>query len=361
MDDAKRRENVLIVDDDPQNLSTLTKTLQRAGMVARPVLTGERAIEAALFEPPDLVLLDVMLPDLSGFEVCRRLKSDERLSDIPVIFLSGLRRPEDKVEGLRAGGVDFVSKPFSADEIVARVQTHLHVRELQLQLQERNEVLERRVAEQVKAATASQMATIFALAKLAEARDDDTGRHIERVQSLARTLAEGLRRADSYTPQIDDLYIDTLDQTASLHDIGKVGITDAVLLKPGPLTDEEFGIMKTHCAVGSETLAKVLERFPDNRFLRMGVDVARSHHERWDGSGYPERLRGDAIPLSARIVAVADVYDALTSNRCYRSALQHEEVVRTIREGSGRQFDPAVVAAFEANEGVFRRIRLAME
>jgi putative two-component system response regulator len=352
--------SILIVDDAPENLRLLAAVLKRGGLTPRPVAGGRLAIEAAVSDPPDLVLLDVSMPDMSGFDLCRWFKQDERLSGIPVIFISGLQGTDDKVEAFRVGGVDYISKPFQDQEVLARVNTHLRLRRLQVEMVSHTAHLEQRVAEQVKALTASQMATIFALAKLAEARDDDTGRHIERVQTFGRMLAEQMREMRLHVTQLTGAFIDNLYQTACLHDIGKVGVPDAILLKPGKLTAEEFDEMKKHSVLGADTLAAVLKRHPDNQFLRMGVDVARSHHEKWDGSGYPDGLKGAAIPLSARIVALADFYDALTSIRCYRPAFGHEETCMLIRECSGNHFDPDVVAAFKAQEHRFKSIRQEM-
>ena len=355
--DDIRGSTVLVVDDAPENLRLLAAVLKRGGLVPRPVTSGRLAIEAAVADPPDLVLLDVRMPEMSGGDVCRWFKQDERLRNIPIIFISGLHGTDDKVEAFRVGGVDYISKPFQDQEVLARVQTHLRVRRLQVDLASHNQQLEQRVAEQVLAVTASQLATIFALAKLAEARDDETGQHIERVQTFSRMLAEQMREMRSCVVQLSQAFVDNLYQTASLHDIGKVGTPDAVLLKPGTLTAEEFAQMREHCALGADTLATVLARYPDNQFLRMGVEVARSHHERWDGGGYPDGLRGVAIPLAARIVALADFYDALTSVRCYRPAFSHEDTRRMIEQGSGSHFAPDVVAAFSALEGRFRAIR----
>jgi len=353
--------SVLLVDDAPDNLRALATIIRRAGLVPRPVTSGRSAIEAAVVDPPDLIVLDVNMPEMSGFEVCRWLKQDERLNDIPVIFISGLLDAADKVEAFRVGGADFISKPFDEAEVLARINAQLRLRRLQSQLVEYSQQLEQRVAQQVQVATASQMATIFALAKLAEVRDDDTGQHIERVQTWSKLLALQLRETGGRAAQLNDLFIDTLFQTAPLHDIGKVGIPDAVLLKPGKLDPVEFSEIKKHCALGASTLEAVVRRYPDNQFLRMGIQVARSHHEKWDGSGYPDGLKGDAIPLPARIVAVADFYDALTSRRCYRPAFCHDETSRMIHEGNGTHFDPDVVTAFGTLGDQFKRIRHEMQ
>ncbi len=349
--------NILVVDDSRENLRLLATVLKRGGLHPRPVTSGALAIEAALAEPPDLVLLDITMPDMSGLDVCRWLKLDDRLKSIPVLFISGRLSSEDKLEAFAAGGLDYISKPFEETEIIARIRTHLRLHWLQQDAESRNDVLSRRVAEQVRAVTASQLATIFAIAKLAEARDDDTGRHIERVQSFARLLAESMQRMKIHSNMLTDRYIDTLYQTASLHDIGKVGVRDGILQKRGPLTGDEFREMQKHCALGADTLAMVLKRHPDNEFLRMGEQVARSHHERWDGSGYPNGLKGAAIPLAARIVAVADVYDALTSDRCYRAAVSPDVTCGMIHSGMGAHFDPELEAPFAAVEDRFQRLR----
>ncbi len=353
-------ESVLIVDDAPENLRLLAAVLRRACLVPRPVTSGRFAIEAAASEPPDLVLLDLGMPGMSGLSVCRWFKQHPRLREIPVIFISGHRGTDDKVAAFRAGGIDYVTRPFEEAEVVARVKTHLRLRQLRLEQDSYTLQLEAANAEQVKAVAASELAAVIALAKLAEARDDDTGHHIERVQTFGRALAEKMREMGAHVMQLSSTFIDNLYQTASLHDIGKVGTPDSILMKPGRLTAGELDVMKAHCALGARTLSVLLERYPDNQLFRMGVEVARSHHERWDGTGYPDGLRSAAIPLDARIVAVADFYDALASKRCYRPAFSHEDTCAMIAEGSGTHFDPAVVAAFQAIEGEVRRIRLQM-
>ena len=359
--DDVRGSSVLIVDDAAEDLRHLAAVLKRGGLVPRPVLSGRLAIEAAVIDPPDLVLLDIRIPEMSGLDICRWFKRDERLRGIPIIFISGLQGADDKVEAFRAGGIDYVSKPFQEQEVLIRVKTHLGLRQLQARLASNNAQLEQQVAEQVKTISASQMATIFALAKLAESRDKGTGRHIERVRIFGKMLAEQMREMRLHVARLTTSFIDDLYETAALHDIGKVGIPDSVLLKPEKLTVEEFAEMKKHCELGADTLLVVLRRYPDNQFLRMGVDVARSHHERWDGSGYPDGLWGAAIPLAARIVGLADFYDALTSNRCYRPALSHADACHMIQEASGTHFEPDVVTAFSALDSQFQCVRHEMQ
>jgi putative two-component system response regulator len=347
---------VLIVDDNPEILRLLIAVLEHGGLEPRPVTSSRLAIESAVTDPPDIVLLDVNMPEMSGVD-------DNGLKEIPIIFLSGLGETSDKVEAFRAGGVDYVTKPFQAEEVLARIKTHLRLSQLQAKLVSNNLQLEQRIVEQFDVVTAGQRATIFALAKLAEVRevrDEDTCQHIERVQIFSRMLAEQIREMRLYPVQFSQSFINDLYETACLHDIGKVGTPDAILLKPGRLTHEELAEMKKHCVLGSHTLSMVLKRHPNNQFLRMGVDVARSHHEKWDGSGYPDGLQGAAIPIAARIVALADSYDAMTSKRLYHPAFSHEKASRMIREGSGTHFDPAVVTAFSALDGRFQNIRQEM-
>ncbi|MGD1069577.1 MAG: HD domain-containing phosphohydrolase [Bryobacteraceae bacterium] len=343
---GENQRNIMVVDDQPVNLKLMEEVLSRQGYGVRSFPRGRLALAAAAQKPPDLILLDVTMPEMDGFEVCRRLRSDAALSAIPVIFLSALEETEDKLAAFRSGGFDYVTKPFEPEEIKARIETHLRLRDLQAAVERHNQELELVVERQVLEIASAQMATIFALAKLAESRDGVTGKHLERVQKLCRLLAVEVRKCSPYRAWITDDYVHDLYHASPLHDIGKVAIPDAILLKPGALTTEEFTVMQTHAALGAETLELVLERHPANGFVRMGIEIARSHHEKWNGSGYPDGLTGDEIPFSARIMAVADVYDALRSQRCYKEAQSHEESCDIIVQGSGNHFDPEVVRAF---------------
>ncbi|MCU0845968.1 MAG: response regulator [Spirochaetes bacterium] len=336
--------NILIVDDTPANLTLLTGMLKEKGHRVRPVPGGRLALKAVESEPPDLILLDINMPDMDGYEVCGRLKQDVRFRDIPVIFISALTEALDKVKAFGTGGVDYITKPFQFEEVEARVETHLKLRRYQMSL-------EVQVAEQVQDICESQLSTIFALSKLAESRDNDTGRHIERVQTYCRMIAEKLRSAKSYVSIIDRVFIENVSSASPLHDIGKVAIPDNVLLKPGKLTPEEFDVMKTHALVGASTMEAVQQVYPKNEFINMGISIARSHHERWDGTGYPDGLKGDDIPLSARIMAIADVYDALRSVRCYKGAFTREQSRAAIEDAIGTQFDPEMVKVFISLEG----------
>ncbi len=335
--------DILLVDDMPVNLRMLSDMLVAAGYRTRSARSGEMALRAASEQPPDLVLLDIMMPQMDGYEVCRRLKANPALSHVPVIFLSALGDTGDKVEAFAAGAVDYITKPFQIDEVCARVHTHLRLHQLQEEVEAHRHQLEVLVAEQVQEIMDSHIATIFAMARLAESRDDETGTHLERVQSFCGLLGEGVAgRHDG----LDSEFVRHLVHAGPLHDIGKVGISDAILLKPGRLTADEFETMKTHTTVGAQTLEAVQRGNPSNAFIGMGIEIARSHHERWDGGGYPQGIAGDRIPLSSRIMAVADVYDALRSRRVYKPAMPHGEACRIINDGSGSQFDPCVVDVF---------------
>jgi putative two-component system response regulator len=330
------RGDILVVDDTPANLTLLSRMLGERGYRVRPVPSGALALKAAASNPPDLVLLDISMPEMDGFEVCRLMKEDPRLRDVPIIFISALTETEGKVKAFRRGGVDYVTKPFQIEEVEARVETHLRLRNAQAEVARYNHYLEQLVDEKVREISESQLATIFAMVKLAESRDDETGMHIWRVREYCLALANALRELPELAGTLTDPFVRDLYNAAPLHDIGKVGIPDAILLKPGRHTPEEFEIMKTHATLGARTLLEVGEKYPKNSFVTMGAQIAASHHERWDGTGYPRGLAGDGIPLAAQIMSVADVYDALRTPRRYKPAFDHPTSLRTITEGDGR-------------------------
>ncbi|MBF0224860.1 MAG: response regulator [Desulfobacterales bacterium] len=352
----KKTPNILIVDDTPANLTVLGDMLKYEGFQVRPVPNGKLALRAAEKEPPDLILLDIMMPDMDGYEVCLKLKENNNLKDIPIIFISALNDTKDIVKALTSGGVDYITKPFKFEEVKARVRTHLKIHQLQSELEKYNLHLQELVQEQIKEISESQMATIFALAKLAEYRDDDTGSHLDRVRIFCKMLALKLSESSPYKDQIDSKFIDDIYNTSSLHDIGKVGIPDNVLLKPSKLTPEEFEIIKQHTIVGARTMEETLKSYSKNSFIKMGIEVAMSHHEKWDGSGYPLGISGENIPLSGRITAVADVYDALRAKRIYKPAFTHEKSREIILNDSGKHFDPVIVKAFIEIEEDFNKI-----
>jgi putative two-component system response regulator len=354
------RDTVLLVDDNPSNLHLLWKTLDGLGLRLLMANNGKRALDVALSQQPTLVLLDIMMPEMDGFEVCRRLKADPRCADSAVIFLSALEETGDKVRGLELGAVDYVTKPFQPQEAIARVKTHLHLKRLErdlamrnAQLAELNDQLEQKVERRSRQLMQGRDAVIFGLAKLAEARDNETGRHLERMCRYAEILAGNLARL---LPDLKDDGVQVIGTTAALHDIGKIAVPDAILNKPGRLTDAERLLMNRHPSVGGETLMEIDQRWGNDLFLQTAAQIALGHHERWDGSGYPKGLAGEEIPLCARIVALADVYDALTSRRPYKEPWTHEAARDLIIEQSGSHFDPDIVTAFLGEEAEFRRI-----
>jgi putative two-component system response regulator len=338
---------IMVVDDITENLKLLSSLLKKSGYKVFALPRGDLALEAALKTPPDLVLLDVNMPGLNGYETCKRFKNNPVLKSIPILFISALNQPFDKVKAFKSGGVDYITKPFNFEEIKVRVNTHLQLRKMQIALENHNRYLEKQIQEQVRQITESQMETIFALAKMAELRDLETGLHLERVRLLSLSLAQEIQNSTKHCDAIDDLYIDALFNASPLHDIGKIGVRDSVLQKPDKLTDDEYAHIKTHTTIGANTLRMVLKRFPHNNFIVMGVEIAQSHHEHWDGSGYPEGLRTIQIPLSARIVSLVDVYDALRSKRHYKSAISFADTCDIITDNKEKQFDPDIVNAFK--------------
>jgi putative two-component system response regulator len=338
---------ILIIDDSPEAIEVLGKALPKH-YKRQVALSGEKAIKLlnASEELPDLILLDVMMPGMDGYEVCRHLKKDERLKEIPVIYLSSLTDTRDKVKAFEQGGVDYIEKPFQIEEVRARVDIHLKLRFFQKELETYNNNLKEMVEEKVKEISESQIATIFAMAKLAESRDGDTGDHLRRIQIFCRLIAEKLSRHSQYKDRIHADFIEMLQKASPLHDIGKVGIRDVILLKPGRLTPEEYEEMKKHTSIGANTLEEVYQKYPGNYFIKIGIEIAQSHHEKWDGSGYPKGLRGDEIPLSAQIMALVDVYDALRSKRVYKEAYSNAKTLGIMMQGRGKHFNSSLVDTF---------------
>lgn len=344
---------IMIVDDDPMVQSLLESILHTNGSQVCLCGDGHTALKEAENYRPDLILLDIKMPGMDGFQVCERLKQHPRLKEIPVIFLSGLEAPEEKVRGFQVGGVDYITKPFNVEEVQARIGTHLNLCSLRYRLE-----YQKLVDNRIREISEAQQATIFALAKLAEQRDEDTGVHLEHVREYCRLLAHYLSQDSPYSAQIDNDFIECIQYASPLHDIGKVAIPDSILLKPGKLTQEEFEAMKSHAVIGGENLQTVFNRYADNIFIGMGIEIALYHHERWDGAGYPDGLVGRNIPLSARIMALADCYDALCSDRCYRKGFTHEQARDMIVAESGTHFDPEIVKAFLALEQEFRQVMM---
>ena len=347
MNDSHCRHNILIVDDNPENLHLLANALLSEGYLVRAAPNGEMAITMAMNETPDLVIMDINMPDMDGYQVCDHFKAEPTLKSVPIIFLSAMQDTDAKVLAFNHGGVDYATKPFIFEELLTRVSTHIELHQLQQDLELRNESLNQTIFSQQQEISAAQLSTIVSLAKLAESRDDDTGLHIDRVGSFSRRLAQAAQNHSNRNAELNDHYVEMIYHASALHDIGKVGIADAILQKPGKLNSDEFDIMKTHPTIGFLTLESIVKSYPNNQMVGMGSDIAKSHHEKWNGSGYPEGLSGEAIPLSARIVAIADVYDALRSKRPYKTPFSHQQAVDIILEGRGVHFDPELIMLFE--------------
>jgi len=343
---AAARPTVLAVDDTPANLALLSQLLAGHYRV-QLAMSGAKALEIALRRAPDIVLLDVMMPELDGYEVCRRLKADPRTRHVPVIFLTALSSDTDEAEGFAAGAADFVAKPFTPVTLLARLRTHVELKAARDQLLNRNDRLQSELQSRLDEVEKLRDTTLFVMVSLAEFRDEDTGNHVRRTQAYVHELADWLVRQGRAPAGFDAAHIETLTKAASLHDIGKVAVPDSVLLKPGPLTDDEWVQMKAHTVHGATMLQRAADRLGTEAgpLLGYAIQIARHHHEKWDGSGYPDGLRAEAIPLAARLMALADVYDALISRRPYKAALNHAEALRHIEQGQGTHFDPMLVHA----------------
>ncbi len=344
------RPTVLVVDDTPNLIDSLRGILKETYRV-KATIDSERALAIAQEHPqPDIILLDVMMPGMNGYEVCRRLKADPATADIPVLFLTAMAEATDEHTGFEAGAVDYLAKPVSPPILLARLKTHLLLKSARDFLRDKNDYLQQEVERRTREVQAIQDVSIVAMASLAETRDPETGNHIRRTQNYVRLLALHLREHPRFCVTLGaDGYIEMLFKSAPLHDIGKVGIPDHILLKPGRLTPEEFEIMKTHTTLGHNAiLAGEQGLASPGAFLQLAREIIHSHHEKWDGSGYPEGLRGEAIPLSARLMALADVYDALISWRVYKEPMSHEAAMEIIRRGRGTHFDPDIAEAFLA-------------
>ena len=355
----EHRSRVLVVDDESFYLDVLVDLLNSHYRVT-VAKSGEQALKRAMGPPPqDLILLDVMMPEMDGYEVCRQLKQNKRTADIPVIFLTVKGEVEDEIKGFEVGAVDYITKPMSPPIVLSRVKTHLALTKARKLLENQNLILEQRIRERTVEISRTQDVAIFCMASLAETRDSETGNHIHRTQHYVRLLSEYLKDSPDYRAYLDDRTIDLLYKSAPLHDIGKVGVPDRILLKPGKLDGDEWQEMKKHTIYGYEALLRAEEELGSTSFLKVAREIVLYHHERWDGMGYPEGLKGTAIPISGRLMALADVYDALISKRVYKVAYPHTEAVSYILSQRGTRFDPQIVDAFKSLQDEFLRIARA--
>lgn len=332
-----RKQCILVVDDTPENIDILSDILGQDYRI-RVATSGEKALSIVYSdEPPDLILLDIMMPGLSGFEICRRLKANPDRRRIPIIFVTAMTSVEDERQGLELGAVDYITKPISPPIVKARVRTHLA-------LYDQNRELERMVHQRTHELLRTRQQIIHRLGRAAEFKDNETGNHVLRMSHYARLIAE--------QHGLGARYADAIYCTAPMHDIGKIGIPDAILLKPGKLDEEEWKIMHQHPKMGAEIIGK-----HENELLEMARVITLTHHERWDGRGYPNGLKGEDIPLEGRIVAIADVFDALISVRPYKQAFSVEKSIAMMEADTGRHFDPELMPAFKQALPEILRIR----
>ncbi|WP_373976178.1 two-component system response regulator [Chitinibacter sp. SCUT-21] len=354
-----KKADILVVDDTPENLRLVSALLKDLYKV-RVATSGMQALSLAQASPPDLILLDIMMPEMDGYSVCQQLKRQPSTQDIPVIFLTARSEVDDETHGFELGAVDYITKPISPPILLARVATQLTLKHARDFLLDQNVFLEREVQLRTHQVQCVQDVTIMAMASLAETRDNETGNHILRTQRYVKALALKLKNIAPYDTLLTDELIELLYKSAPLHDIGKVGIPDHILLKPGKLSDAEFEIMKTHTTLGRDAIVRAESLLQgQNDFLRYAREIAYCHQEKWDGSGYPQGLKGEAIPLSARLMAIADVYDALISKRVYKPAFSHEKALEIMRQGRGSHFDPALCDVFLQMADEFAQIAQA--
>lgn len=352
--------SILVVDDTPFNIDVLIGALgsDYEIMVATD---GPSALETVNESLPDIILLDVMMPGMSGFEVLERLKANPKTAHIPVIMITALTDADNKIKGLSLGAVDYIPKPFNLEEIKVRVKNHLNLVIAKKELEALNKKLEEKVRQRTLHLKLTHETTIETLSALAEHRDPETGAHIQRTKIYVQILANTLKKHEKYKKILTYDYIENLTLSAPLHDVGKVAVPDHILLKPGRLTDDEFEIIKKHTVVGYEALKVAETKLGQDSFLKIAAEIAYTHHEKWDGTGYPRGLKGADIPLSGRLMAIADVYDALATKRPYKLPFPHEKAVEIIKDGRGKHFDPTVLDAFLELHEEFRAIALKLK
>ena len=338
--------NILVVDDVISNLVVLSEMIRAAGYVARPVTSAQQALIAIKAYEPQLILLDISMPDIDGYGFCTMLKNNVNTREIPIIFISALDSTEDKIKGLKLGVVDYITKPFIIEELTLRINTHLKIYKMQRELEIYNKKLYQIINDQMHKIYEGQKNIIYALTKLMEKKNDAIGKHLKSLGRNCRLLAMSLQFCSKYKSEVTNSFVDTIELVAPLHDIGMIAISDKMLLKKTKLSTQEMEIMKTHTDIGANTLKEIYSNNVHNEFLKMAADIARYHHEKWDGSGYPKGLSKNEIPLCARIVSIVDMYDTLISEKCYKRAYTHEESVKIINKESGISLDPDIVEFF---------------
>ncbi len=361
MSSLNKKNTILCVDDTPIILSMLSGLLKDTYFV-KASTSGPRALQIAVTNPPDLILLDIMMADMDGYEVCRRLKAEATCTDIPILFVTAKTQMEDEAYGLSLGAADYIHKPISPSILLARIEHHLQIKKYNDLLRDNNHWLKEEVSRRVFELNRMQDATIHVITTLAEFRDEETGNHIRRTQEYMCLIAEKMRTLPGYAAELTAENTTRIINSTPLHDVGKIAIPDAILLKPGKLTKEEFKIMQSHTIRGYEILLQAQKNLGETGgFLEIAQQITRSHHEKWDGSGYPDGLSQTEIPLSARMMAVVDVYDAIRSVRPYKPALSHEQAFAILQECRGRHFDPEIVDVFLSFDREVQHIRQQLD
>ncbi|MDD2925709.1 HD domain-containing phosphohydrolase [Rhodoferax sp.] len=344
---SKESATILVVDDEVRNIKLLETLLQVDGYVTVSAKNGRDALALAIADPPDLILLDLMMPDMDGFETTALLKADPRTQNVPVIVVSSLEDRASKLRTLQAGAEEFLTKPIDRADLKVRVRNLLRLKEYGDFLANHNRILEEQVQQRTAQLHEANRETIFTLVRAAEHKDEETGHHVRRISHFCRELARHLALGAEFSEMIF--------LASPMHDVGKIGIPDHVLLKPGQLSEQEWVIMRTHCVLGANILSN-----GSSPCIQMGCEIALNHHERWDGSGYPQGIGGKAIPLAARIMQICDVYDALRSRRPYKQPFEHPLTVKIISQGDGRvhpgHFDPEVLSCFVQQADLFAAI-----
>ena len=349
------RKTIVLVDDDLTNLTIGSNTLEKHYNVIT-LNSGARLLKLLEKMIPDLILLDVDMPEMNGYETITRIKSNKKIGSIPVIFLTAKNDGESELEGLSLGAIDYIAKPFSPPLLLKRIEVHLLVESQKQELINFNDHLQEMVDEKTRTVVELQNAVLKTMAELVECRDDITGGHIERTQNYLRILINALLKDGLYSDELSTWDIELVLQSAQLHDLGKIAIDDIILRKPGKLTDEEFEKIKVHTIFGEKVIERIKKSTSQQAFLEQARILASTHHEKWDGSGYPNGLKGDKIPLQGRLMAIVDVYDALVSDRPYKRAFFHEQAVDIIRKDSGVHFDPALVDVFLGVSDEFKKV-----
>jgi putative two-component system response regulator len=338
---------IMIIAETAASLQVLSEILTKSGYIPEPVSNPDLALKLAKLDPPDLIVLDLDLPNMDGYWAYQQLKVSERMQDIPLLFIDALADTHGKSIPLASEAVGCLARPFIPEQVNEYIEAHLKFGHLLRELARQSDCLQVIADEQVKDIIETQMAMIYNMAHLSESREDHSGKHLQRTCALSRLLAGSLAKHPDYQAEVDSQFVESISRVSPLHDIGKISVPASILLKPGKLTPHEFEIMKKHTIIGFQALEPVRRKCPQNYFIKMACEIIRSHHEKWDGSGYPDGLAGEDIPLAARIMAIVDVYDALRARRVYKSSFSHDESCRIIHEGSETHFDPRLLVTFK--------------